>query len=114
MNPNSFDIIWSFLAPSEQYADRKEACQRYWTALPLTKQRQIYATLFWQREQKIEIEANPYFAISHCTPKPFNYNGSNVALPDSKMFIAKYNGSYGVYTKRDTEAFEMQDRREFN
>ena len=110
----SFDIIWDFLAPSEQYADRKEACRRLWASLPLSKQRQIYATLCWQKAQGVEIDENPYFAINHCTPRPFNYNGANVGLPDAKMVIAKYNGSYGLFTKRDAEAFEMVDKRAFN
>ena len=111
----SFEIIWEFLAPAEQFLNRREACERLWKGLPLKKQRQIYATLFWQREQKVEIEENPYFAISHCKPRPFNYNGSSVSLPnDTKLFIAKYGEHYGVYSKLDTEAFEMEDRREFN
>ena len=111
----SFEIIWEFLAPAEQFLNRREACERLWKGLPLKKQRQIYATFVWQREQRIEIEENPYFAISHCNPRPFNYNGSNVGLPnDTKLFIAKYGEHYGVYSKLDTEAFEMEDRREFN
>ena len=116
MSKSSFDIIWEFLAPDEQlYSNRREACQRFWSTLPVPKQRQIYATLFWQREQKIEIEANPYFAMSHCQPRPFNYNGANVSLPnDTKLFIAKYGERYGVYSKLDTEAFEMVDKRPFN
>ena len=112
----SFEVIWEFLAPDEQqFGNRKEACWRLWKGLPLKKQRQIYATLFWQREQKVEIEENPYFAISHCKPRPFNYNGSSVSLPnDTKLFIAKYGEHYGVYSKLDTEAFEMEDLKPFN
>ena len=115
MNSSTFDIIWGFLAPSEQDVNRREACKRVWSGLPVPKQRQIYATLFWQREQKIEIDENPYFAICHCQPKPFNYNGANVSLPnDTKLFIAKYGEHYGVYSKLDTEAVEMEDRKAFN
>ena len=111
----SFEIIWEFLAPAEQFLNRREACERLWKGLPLKKQRQIYATFVWQREQRIEIEENPYFAISHCKPRPFNYNGSNVGLPnDTKLFIAKYGEHYGVYSKLDTEAFEMEDLKPFN
>ena len=65
----SFEIIWEFLAPAEQFLNRREACERLWKGLPLKKQRQIYATFVWQREQRIEIEENPYFAISHCKPE---------------------------------------------
>ena len=62
----------------------------------------------------MEIEENPYFAISHCKPKPFNFNGTKVTLPnDTKLFIAKYGDHYGVYSKLDTEAFEMQDKKAF-
>ena len=112
---NSFLFIWEFLAPPEQYANRREATERLWNSLPLQKKRQIYATFVWQKAQGVEIEENPFFAISHCNPRPFNYNGSNTALPHgTKLFIAKYGGHYGVYTKLDTEAFEMDDRREFN
>ena len=115
MTANTFNIIWDFLAPSGQYANRREATERLWNGLSLQKQRQIYATFVWQREQRIEIEENPYFAISHCNPRPFNYNGSNVGLPnDTKLFIAKYGEHYGVYSKLDTEAFEMEDRKAFN
>ena len=114
MTANTFNIIWDFLAPSEQYTNRREATERLWSSMPLSKQRQIYATFVWQREQRIEIDENPYFAISHCTPRPFNYNGSSVPLPtDIKLFIAKYGGYYGVYSKLDVEAFEMEDRRGF-
>ena len=115
MSKSSFEIIWDFLAPSEQFTDRLNACQRLWAGLPLQKQRQIYATLFWQKEQRMAIDENPYFAISHCTPRPFNYNGSNVPLPkDAKLFIAKYGEHYGVYSKLDMEAFEMTDCKPFN
>ena len=105
MSSNTFTIIWDFLAPSEQYANRREATERLWNGLSLQKQRQIYATFVWQREQRIEIEENPYFA---------NYNGSSVPLPtNTRLFIAKYGDRYGVYSKLDTEAFEMEDRRDF-
>ena len=116
MKKDSFEVIWAFLAPDEQqFGNRKEACRRLWSTIPIPKQRQIYATLFWQKAQKVEIEENPYFAISHCKPKPFNYNGANVSLPnDTKLFIAKYGDHYGVYSKLDTEAFEMTDKKPFN
>ena len=115
MEKDSFTVIWDFLAPSEQFADRLNACKRLWSAMPKQKQRQIYATFVWQKAQGVEIEENPYFAISHCQPRPFNYNGSSVSLPnDTKLFIAKYGDHYGVYSKLDTEAFEMQDRKPFN
>ena len=116
MKKDSFEVIWDFLAPDEQqFGNRKEACKRLWSGLPVPKQRQIYATLFWQREQKIALDENPYFALSHCQPKPFNYNGANVPLPnDTKLFIAKHGDHYGVYSKLDTEAFEMADKRPFN
>jgi hypothetical protein len=38
-----------------------------------------------------------------------------VGLPNNtKLFIAKYGEHYGVYSKLDTEAFEMEDRKAFN
>ena len=116
MEKNSFDIIWDFLAPDEeQFSNRKDACKRLWSTFPKQKQRQIYATFVWQKPMGVEIEENPYFAISHCKPKPFNFNGTKVTLPnDTKLFIAKYGDHYGVYSKLDTEAFEMQDRKPFN
>ena len=111
----SFEFIWDYLAPPEQYANRHEATERFWNGLSLQNQRQIYATFVWQWEQKIAIEENPYFAITHCTPRPFNYNGTNVPLPtDTKLFIAKHGDHYGVYSKLDVEAFEMTDCKPFN
>lgn len=116
MEKDSFDIIWDFLAPDEErFANRKDACRRYWSGLSLIKQRQIYATLFWQREQKIEIEENPFFALTHCQPHPFNYNCTDVPFPENtQLFIAKYGDKYGVYSKLDTEAFLMTDLNPFN
>ncbi len=115
MAADSFAFIWDFLEPSERYADRLEACKRLWGSMSLTKQRQIYATFVWQKKQEIAIEENPYFAISHCDPHPFNYNGTNVPLPtDTKLFIAKYGDRYGVYSKLDVEAFQMTDYKPFN
>ena len=115
MEKSSFQVIWEFLAPDEErFSDRLEACQRLWASLPISKQRQIYATLVWMREQKVEINENPYFAISNCNPQPFNYSGAKCDLPtDKKLFIAKYKGLYGVYSKLDTEAFLMTDLRPF-
>ena len=112
MKRDSFEVIWEFLAPDEQqFGNRKEACRRLWSAMPKQKQRQIYATFVWQKAQGVEIEENPYFG----KPRPFNYNGSNVSLPnDTKLFIAKYGEHYGVYSKLDTEAFEMEDKKAFN
>ena len=115
MTADSFSIIWDFLSPPEQYTNRREVTERLWNSLSLRKQRQIYATFVWHREQKIAIEENPYFAISHCHPHPFNYNGSSVPLPtDTKLFIAKHGEHYGVYSKLDVEAFGMTDRKAFN
>ncbi len=112
---DSFEFIWTYLSPSERFHDRLEACRRLWSGLSIQRQRQIYATFVWQREQKIEIDENPYFAISHCNPRPFNYNGTNVPFPENtKLFIAKHGNNYGVYSKLDTEAFEMTDLKPFN
>ena len=113
---DSFQFIWDFLAPDEQlYANRREACQRLWSGLSRQKQRQIYATFVWQRKQGVDIEENPFFAISHCQPRPFNYNGTSVSLPtDTPLFIAKFGDRYGLYSKLDTEAFLMTDRKPFN
>ena len=112
---DSFSVIWSFLDPDMQlYGNRQEACRELWASIPLQRKRQIYATLFWQREQGVEIDENPYFAISHCKPEPFNYNLKSVPLPtDRRLYIAFYKGGYGLYSKLDTEAFQMTDKREF-
>lgn len=115
MNKSSFEVIWEFLAPAEQYANRLEACKRLWNAMDVKKQRQIYATFTWQRLHGIAIDENPYFAISHCNPRPFNYNGSSVSLPNNtRLYFARFDGHYGVYSKLDTEAFEMTERKRFN
>ena len=104
MKRDSFEVIWAFLDPDEQqFGNRKDAFRRLWSTFPKQKQRQIYATFVWQKSQGVEIEENPYFAISHCKPRPFNYNGSSVSLPnDTKLFIAKYGEHYGVFSKLDT------------
>ncbi|MBR6017139.1 MAG: hypothetical protein IK073_00780 [Paludibacteraceae bacterium] len=112
---SSSDIMWEFLAPDEkQFGNRRTAFTQLWNELSKPQQRRIYATLFWQREQKVAINENPYFAVKNCEPHPFNYNGQDVPLPtDRRLYIAFYKGGYGIYSKLDTEAFEMTDKREF-
>ena len=111
----SFKVMMDLLKPDmERFRDRMEALERLWRSYTKQKQRRIYATLTWQQDQGVEIEANPYFAISHCEPQPFNYNGQKGDLPtDKKLFIAKFGDRYGIYSKLDVEAFEMTDYKPF-
>ena len=112
---DSFEIIWQLLDPPAEYSDRRDACLRLWRGMNIQKQRQIYATFVWQRQQGFQWEENPFFAISHCNPKPFNFNGTGSPLPEeTKLFIAKYKDRYGLYSKLDVEAFEMTDPKPFN
>ena len=68
------------------------------------------------------VNPNPYFAIednaigmaAKALPaaQPTNYNGAR-SMPDEAMVRAVYNGTGGIYTRREAEMYNMEIKGEF-
>ena len=65
----------------------------------------------------MDVYGEPYFIIKNCHPVPFNWNGQpgiNTLVKENKLVIAKYNGSFGSYTRDEAALYEMTDLKPFN
>ena len=88
-----------------------------WDALSLIDQRKLYLYLLYRKWRGIDIFGEPYFIIKNCHPVPFNWNGQpgiNTLVKENKLVIAKYNGSFGSYTRDEAALYEMTDLKPFN
>ena len=83
-----------------------------WNALTLTEQRKLYLYLLYRKWRGIDIYGEPYYIIKNCHPVPLDWNGHigiNRLAKQGKLVIAKYNGSYGTYTRDEAKIYEMTD-----
>lgn len=84
-----------------------------WNQLTLNDQRKLYLYLLYRKWRGINIYGEPFFIIHNCHPVPFNWNGSisiiENLIRENKMVIAKYNGSFGAYTRDEAKLYEMTD-----
>ena len=114
MKRKSWTVMLALLMPyiAPQNAHMVAAAQEQWNAIPLSRQRQIYVTLWEQKLRGIAIKDHPYYAIKDCVPMPFNWNGSDHVksmMKNYKMVRAKYYNRYGIYTAQAAEAFQLED-----
>ncbi len=89
-----------------------EPLKRAWDALPLIEQQRLYLYLLYRKWRGIDIYGEPYYIIAYCHPQPFNWNGVpgiDDLIKQNKMVIAKYNGSFGSYTKDEARVWQMTD-----
>ena len=88
-----------------------------WNALTLTEQRKLYLYLLYRKWRGIDIYGEPYYIIKNCHPVPLDWNGHigiNRLAKEGKLVIAKYNGSYGTYTRDEAKIYEMTDVKPLN
>ena len=114
MKRKSWTVMLALLTPyiAPQNAHMVAAAQEQWNAIPLSRQRQIYVTLWEQKLRGIAIKDHPYYAIKDCVPMPFNWNGSDHVksmMKHFKMVSARYYNRYGIYTAQAAEAFQLED-----
>ena len=73
-----------------------------WNRLTLAEQRKLYLYLLYRKWRGLDVYGEPYYVIMNCHPVPFNWNGTarcEELIHEGKVLIAKYNGSWGFYTK---------------
>ncbi len=83
-----------------------------WNALTLTEQRRLYLYLLYRKWCGQGFFGTPYEIIKNCHPYPTNWNGRpliNRLIKETPMVRAKYNGSFGIYTRDEARVWEMTD-----
>lgn len=106
-----FETYWGTIQPDAKYDNRKEAARAEWNAHP----EKHAAIMRWLQRHGPYPMRNPYFFIMDFTVRtlktvktePMNWNGK--ALKAGVEYVsAKYNGVWGLYTREDVIAFEME------
>ena len=83
-----------------------------WDALSLVEQRRLYLYLLYRKWRGEPFYNSPYEIIKNCHPYPTNWNGRallNRLIKETPMVRAKYDGSYGIYTRDEARVWEMTD-----
>ena len=88
-----------------------------WNHLTLCEQRKLYLYILYRKWRGLDIFGEPYYIIKNCHPVPFNWNGQsgiNALIKQNKMVIAKYQGSFGTYTRDEAKVWEMTNIKPLN
>ena len=82
-----------------------------WNRLSLNEQRKLYLYLLYRKWRGLDVYGEPYYVIMNCHPVPFNWNGTSRCeelIKEHKVLIAKYNGSWGFYTKDEIALYGLE------
>ena len=82
-----------------------------WNRLTLAEQRKLYLYLLYRKWRGLDVYGEPYYVIMNCHPVPFNWNGTarcEELIKEHKVLIAKYNGSWGFYTKDEVALYGLE------
>ena len=83
-----------------------------WDALSLTEQRRLYLYLLYRKWCGQGFFGTPYEIIKNCHPYPTNWNGRPLIkrlIKETPMVRAKYNGSFGIYTRDEARVWDMKE-----
>ena len=84
-----------------------------WDRLSLNDQRKLYLYLLYRKWRGLDIFGEPYYIIKNCHPVPFNWSGlamCETLIKENKVLIAKYNGSFGMYTKDEIALYDLKTK----
>ena len=82
-----------------------------WNRLTLAEQRKLYLYLLYRKWRGLDVYGEPYYVIMNCHPVPFNWNGTarcEELIHEGNVLIAKYNGSWGFYTKDEIALYGLE------
>ena len=88
-----------------------------WNRLSLTDQRKLYLYCLYRKWRGEGFYGTPYEIVKNCHPYPTNWNGRpliNRLIKETPMVRAKYDGSYGIYTRDEARVWEMTDIKVLN
>ena len=102
--------VWKIIDPENKYA--YSTAINAWYRLSLTDQRRLYLYLLYRKWRGEGFYGTPYEIISYCHPYPTNWDGRlllDELLKEGKIVSAKFNGSYGLYTRDEARVWQMED-----
>ena len=106
----SIEHIWRLIDPDNHYS--YSTAIKEWYQLSLVEQRRLYLYLLYRKWRGIAVYGTPYYIITGCHPYPTNWNGKSLLdrlIAEGKIVSAKYNGSYGSYTRDEAFVWQMTD-----
>ena len=98
--------------PEKQY-EMNATLIEAWNRLRLVEQQKLYLYLLYRKWRGLDIYGEPYYIIKNCHPVPFNWNQHSLGstlIQEHKAIIAKYNGSFGTYTRDEARLYEMTEK----
>ena len=100
------------LVDPERHYNIDEALGKAWDALTLVEQQRLYLYLLYRKWRGEGLYNTPYDIVAFCHPYPTNWNGKLLLdrlIAEGKIVSAKYNGSYGSYTRDEARVWGMTD-----
>ena len=104
----SIKHLWEVIDPENKYPYK--ICIEEWYRMSLSDQRKLYLYLLYKKWRGETFYGTPYEVITNCHPYPTNWNGRTMVdslIKSTKMVIAQYNGSYGIYTRDEAKVWGM-------
>ena len=105
----SIAAFWKLVDPENKYP--YSSAIDVWYRLSLNEQRKLYLYLLYRKWRGLDVYGEPYYVIMNCHPVPFNWNGTarcEELIHEGKVLIAKYNGSWGFYTKDEIALYGLE------
>ncbi len=105
----SIAAFWKLVDPENKYP--YSSAIDVWYRLSLNEQRKLYLYLLYRKWRGLDVYGEPYYVIMNCHPVPFNWNGTarcEELIKEHKVLIAKYNGSWGFYTKDEVALYGLE------
>ena len=103
--------------PERKYSADLELSKK-WSRLTLTEQRKLYLYLLYRKWRGEGFYGTPYEIITNCHPRPFNWNGrpmlNSLIKSTTPMVSARFEGSYGIYTRDEANVWDMTDVKPLN
>ena len=106
----SIAYVWKIIDPENKYA--YNTAIKEWYRLSLLQQRRLYLYCLYRKWRGEGFYGTPYDIISNCHPYPTNWDGRLLVdklLKEGKIVSAKFNGSYGLYTRDEARVWQMEN-----
>ena len=115
---NTFDYLWQLLDPGNAYTSQKDTCRRMWSALPLQRQRIIYATIRDKQLHGDKVHPNPKFALEdNLNAQPEFLTGAEVEMcwdEGTPVVQVLYGRLHKLCTLEQAQRFGLEIEHPFN
>ena len=117
----TFDQFWQALYDHGASLYHRGECFDLWNTLTLMQRQQLHNIITTKIRERRFVDYNPMRAMrdnlrqlttQQAPAQPTNYNGAR-SLPSEPLVRAIYNGTGGIYTRREAELFEMDIKGDF-